>query len=385
MIAELLDGIAWAAAWLWAMKYHWLALAAGGYSAYALDQVLVRLDRGGHEPVGRRITWLALALVVMLVAAHNAYDDINVSYGAIAVVLAAGVVAWVARLGTRSAPEPRSGSRRASFFLLQACALLLAVLWLVQRAFEKFTPDTGSPSELLATFGGAGLLAMAMVQGLRTLLPLRGVFHRLALERWIVDSRDGDSARSAVKSPKRILAAITGLARGPVGGEQHALLDLPIEQLCGQIAAGADRLLDEPVEETLAGRRAKEEDRATVREVLTVLTAGSKDVKLYLRLAKDVAAAMKQSSSEPPSDSREYVRLRANLSQRIQRNIDGLQISTTFWWRRVLRGLAFTISGVLGLSVFKGDPTFSVVCAIVGGFVATASRDLIAVVEKARR
>ena len=73
------------------------------------------------------------------------------------------------------------------------------------------------------------------------------------------------------------------------------------------------------------------------------------------------------------------------MSQRIQRNIDGLQITTTFWWRRTLRGLAFTLCGVLGLSVFGGRLTLSAVCAVVGGFVATASRDLVAVVEKARR
>ena len=230
-------------------------------------------------------------------------------------------------------------------------------------------------------------------------MPLRGVFHRLALERWIDDSTAGDQFDDASKaSPKRILGAITRLARGPIAGDRYALLDLPIEQLCGQIAAGADRLLDEPIPETFAVKRAKEENKEEKENkegkggkrrdrggVLTALAAGKKDVGLYLNLARKVGASTNQPpSSEPPLDSRDYVRLRANLSQRVQRNIDGLQIATTFWWKRALRGLAFTICGVLGLSVFTGDPTLSAVCAIVGGFVATASRDLIAVVEKAR-
>jgi len=52
---------------------------------------------------------------------------------------------------------------------------------------------------------------------------------------------------------------------------------------------------------------------------------------------------------------------------------------------RVLRGLAFAICGVLGLAMVKGFIMYAVMCAIVGLFVATASRDVIAVVEKARR
>ena len=51
----------------------------------------------------------------------------------------------------------------------------------------------------------------------------------------------------------------------------------------------------------------------------------------------------------------------------------------------MVRSLAFTVCGVLGLSVFNGRITYTVMCAIVGGLVATASRDLIAVIEKARR
>ena len=138
-----------------------------------------------------------------------------------------------------------------------------------------------------------------------------------------------------------------------------------------------------------------------MKDVLTALTAGGeKEIDRFLTLAERLAGgAVTEPTASParvvatPTDSakptaedtQEYVRLRAGLSQRIQRNIDGLQIATTFWWRRVLRGLAFTICGVLGLSLFKGRITYAGMSAIVGLFVATASRDLIAVVEKARR
>jgi hypothetical protein len=375
------------------VRYHLFALAAGGGAVYLLEDVLARLERGGGQAVGRRITWLATALFAMLVGANNAFQSVDASYAAAALVLIGTGLFWSARRQW-FAPASTSGPRRAraSILLLQAGALLLAVLWVVQRAFVTFTPDRKDATELFATFAGAGLLAMAIVQGLRTLVPLRGVFHRLALERWIDDSTSAapPSAGGTRTGPsaKRILGSITGLARGPVAGDRYALLDLPIEQLCGQIAAGADRLLDEPSTETLTSTPPAATAAAgpTVAAVLTALAAGSKDIDRYLELARKVIAATNQPPLlEPPPESREYVRLRANLSQRIQRNIDGLQIATTFWWRRTLRGLAFTICGVLGLSAFAGDPTFATVCAVVGGFVATASRDLVAVVEKARR
>jgi hypothetical protein len=247
----------------------------------------------------------------------------------------------------------------------------------------------------------------------------------VTLERWIEDatfapssSLDDDFApfvnKENIERRRRIFRSITRLARGPVSADRYALLDLPIEQLCGQIAAGADRLLDAPFAATLETRGSRREP-ATVKEVLTALAAGGdKDIDDYLTLAGKMVpgtdAPEESDDSEParsgedaassesaapiappptatalPDSAQEYVRLRASISQRIQRNIDGLQISTTFWWRRVVRSLAFTVCGVLGLSVFNGRVTYTVMCAIVGGFVATASRDLIAVIEKARR
>jgi hypothetical protein len=196
-VSAVLDLIARAADALWALRWQLLALTAASYSAFALDQVLVRLDRGGHEPVGRRINWLAAALFIMLLSANNAYHSINVSYGATGVVLMLGGIVWGLRRWNTPPEGPRQGSSLAPLLLLQACALLLGVLWVVQRAFETFTPDRTNPSELPATFGGAGLLAIAMVPGLRTLVPLRGVFHRLALARGI-----GHWAESPARSTK---------------------------------------------------------------------------------------------------------------------------------------------------------------------------------------
>jgi len=434
VIETVIEWASVAALWVWVVRFYLLAGGAGISATAMLVLVLERLERGDGKPVGRWITGLAVALLVMLgvanaflvdkdnavqVGTNNPLGRADAAYLAVAVVFGLGAVVWAVRRYRVSSGPNLWVISRASFLLLEASVLLLILLWVVQRAFEQFSPDRTNPSDLVVTIAGAGLLSMATVQGLRTLLPLRGVFHRLTLERWIDDStypakptpepKNEKKNRHAerrlsrrVRRTKRILNAITTLARGPVAGERYALLDLPIEQLCGQVAAGADRLLDAPFATKFTPTGANSKDAASIASVLTALAAGSAQVKRYLTLARKIgsrsgspesidsaiASADRSEilqSTQLVSDSREYVRLRASLSQRIQRNIDGLQIGTTFWWRRVLRGLAFAICGVLGLSVFKGDPTFSVVCALVGGFIATAARDLVAVIEKARR
>lgn len=423
-----------------------VAVFAGSGAAYLVAEVLSRLDRGGREPVGRLITAVAALVVVTLASVTiasmpfantggtridtlpptdpdasvltqiaTALHPADYAYGAAILILVVGASLWAER--RRQGMETSPGNPETSRLLIGAGSLLLGTLWIFQRGVEQLQPETSSAPQFFGTIAGAGLLAMAIIQGLRALLPLRGVFHRVTLERWVDDATPGETSDAGRR--QRIVGSITRLACGPVSTDKYALLDLPIEQLCGQIAAGADRLLDAPFAATLE-TSGSDHKPATVHDVLTALAAGGgKDIDEYLTLARtmvpETAAATPPAGGERPSrdegagsptsaapppapvtadatlegatskSAQEYVRLRSSISQRIQRNIDGLQISTTFWWRRVVRSLAFTVSGVLGLSVFNGRITYTVMCAIVGGFVATASRDLIAVVEKARR
>ncbi len=460
----MLEFLVTAKNWIWehhrVLASSIVAVFAGAGAAYLVAEVLRRLDRGGRSSVGWRIAAMvgltmatlagvtiatmsfantggtridvlppagrpgASALGEMLRALHPA----DYAYISAILVFGIGISAWAVR--RRRNPWESVGTTETSWTLIGTGGLLLITLWVFQRGVEQLKPETRSAPEFFGTIAGAGVLAMAIVQGLRTLLPLRGVFHQVTLERWIEDATSPPSPRSddddraparvtpfatkeAVARRRRILRSLTRLARGPVSADRYALLDLPIEQLCGQIAAGADRLLDAPFPSTLETRGSKREP-ATVQEVLKALTAGDdKEIDDFLSLARKMVpetTTPKKDDTSPAGDdddtdagseaavpavpsmpmlessrAQEYVRLRAGISQRIQRNIDGLQISTTFWWRRVLRSLVFTICGVLGLSLFNGRMTYTVMCAIVGGFVATAARDLIAIAEKARR
>jgi hypothetical protein len=423
-----------------------LTLVSGAWAALETMKVLRRLELGGSRQVGRRIATLSGLLILTVGFAYFAFGSAartylstwvsvenaaDFSYIAAGIVLLAGGALWAAVRRVEAAPPPaadtpppsraRSGDTlRAPRLLLTVSAVVLTLLWMVQSSIETLVPAGGvaaaDVTQFVGTIIGAGLLAMAIVQGVRTLLPVRGLFHRTVVERWVDESLQHASSSTReprawrVKVTQRMFKTLMALARGSTAGERYALLDLPIEQLCGQIAAEADRLLDNPA--ALLHRRERpdrhpvqqgaspmqpatesrssgdEMQRSTLessREMILamcVLAAGRADVRRFLADARKIAAA--PDGQLPPEASRRYVQLRANLSQRIQRNIDRLQIQTSFWWKRALRGLAFAICGVLGLAMFK-NVFPAVVCAVVGGFVATAARDLIAVVEKARR
>src|SRR5688572_7113202 len=350
-------------------RYEILSVAAGLAAAGVMANVLRRLESGGSRQVGRRIGWLCALLTATVGSAFRAFETADGSYLAAFSVLALGGVIWIV-LRSRALDSPLREPPRAALTLLAVGTLLLAVLWVVQKSVETLLPtgvEASNVTQFIGTVTGAGLLAMSIVQGLRTLLPVRGIFHRAIVERWIDESLYARPATTLamanrrVTTTKRLLRAVMTLARASAAGERYALLDLPIEQLCGQIAAGADRLLDDPESLPPFQWRRSRDDRsrrpkrateipprpstelARVRFlVLSMLAAGSADVRRFLDLAPKIAAASKD-GLEAPAASRDYVRLRANLSQRIQRNIDRLQIETSFWWKRALRGLAFEI------------------------------------------
>jgi len=282
-------------------------------------------------------------------------------------------------------PEPDQSKGRqqslasAAMLLLVSGAAMIAVLGVVAVGASRFAVLPQSSAGFLTHAVGAGLLAMAMIQGIRTLVPVRGAFHCAAVVRWIDESIA--SVKLEGKSSNDMLREITELASPASSLGHYALFDLPIEQLCGQIGAGADRLLDDSASKVrLAAATMPEAVPADAPQphkatnVITVLAASSTEVQQFLD----------GSPPYPPTEPRDRMRLRADIAQRIQRNIDRLQISTTFWWRRLLRGLAVAICWTLGLTLLK-DAVAAVVFAIAGGFVATVARDLVAIVEKSRR
>lgn len=78
----------------------------------------------------------------------------------------------------------------------------------------------------------------------------------------------------------------------------------------------------------------------------------------------------------------------ANVAAAIERNLDELQITMTFWWPRVVQAAAIVISLtiVLGFSHtvggLGGAPLLLILIAIAGAYLASIFRDIIGILRR---
>ena len=218
------------------------------------------------------------------------------------------------------------------------------------------------------SIAAVGLLAMALLQGVKDMLPVRRWFHRAFVRAWL-EHKAGTHAATAGVTP-RVDAALADLIELATTGDAHALFDLPIEQLCGQASAAAAQGLDYP---------ARHED------LLRCLAASAdpRDVDLVLRAPEqepsDVGAADGARAA--------LIDARTRVMHQVQRSLDALQIAAGFRWKWYMQLAAFAFSyAVTAVAVLASNETgtvgqrliVAVPLGLVGGFVAPVARDFIA-------
>jgi hypothetical protein len=285
-----------------------------------------------------------------------------------------------------------------------------------------------------------GVVVMASIQAVRGVVPVRGVFHRQCMVRWLsrptklrqlLDQRL-DKANSlyalyspppSLDTPKRrverlpepevavvhLLDLATTGSRQDVTRADLAFFDLPLEQLCGQVSVGAERAIIEP-------------DTNAPLLVLLSGPGGVEDVFEFLKQHAEQAGPVPplptSEEKQPPrpmspmeweeAEKRErleaerverseaarldaFMRARSKVEECIRRHIDQLQIDAAYAWKQRLRGLAIALSGALGIvsaltsQRYAAILPIAIVAAILGGFFATVSRDLVAIIERLRR
>jgi hypothetical protein len=196
-----------------------------------------------------------------------------------------------------------------------------------------------------------GVIAMALIQVVRGIYPVRGVYHRRAVREWLSTGTSFDDLiRLAVNPNERKRLAL-------------ALFDLPIEQLCGQIGVMAERVLDDPREHEqlltgLAGRDQSHDSKQYVHEwkQWRKLADGTKTEQAPLTNtetadSRDRAGEDVSGSTDEQRAHVHYINLRNHLTQSIRRNIDGLQVATGLRWRRYLRLSAIGLAALLSFPV----------------------------------
>jgi hypothetical protein len=174
-----------------------------------------------------------------------------------------------------------------------------------------------------------GVASMALIQSIRAIYPVRGLFQEWCVARWL--SWHSDLGRDSRELVNKLLSVA-------VAAHGRSVFDLPAEQLLAQIGAAADLVVSFP------------RDHERLLHAL-VGEAGAGDASSYFGLS---GSPMKTNLSGTSGES-EYVDLRNRVAQHIQRRIDGLQISMGRRWRIILR-LAAVGLGALFAFVASGAP-----------------------------
>jgi hypothetical protein len=220
---------------------------------------------------------------------------------------------------------------------------------LATASHERLGPITREPmvaaGSLLGFSAVVGVLAMAALEVLRRLIPLRGWFHRREHRDWF-RQRELSSWFAELYR-----------ARPP---HDLAWFDVPREQFIAQLASLAEIEL------------ARHEFARSAAE-----PAGGR-----------FAVRPKKSTNKPSAANMEDAEARAN----IEIQLDAFEASLAFRWQRMLRLSACALAGACGLvtATFSGADIGAVAVStgaafVFGGFFAWLARDLVAVVEGWRR
>ncbi|MDQ3169780.1 MAG: hypothetical protein M3Q55_06555, partial [Acidobacteriota bacterium] len=172
-----------------------------------------------------------------------------------------------------------------------------------------------------------GLLAMALLQGVKDMLPVRRWFHRAFVRAWLEHKARAHAATASVTP--RADVALADLIELATTGDAHALFDLPIEQLCAQASAAAAQSLDYP---------ARHED------LLRCLAASAdpRDVEMVLH-----APEQEPSEVDAAHARAALVDARTRVMHQVQRSLDALQIAAGYRWKWYMQLAAFGFSYAL--------------------------------------
>jgi hypothetical protein len=257
--------------------------------------------------------------------------------------------------------------------LLSATAVITVLLIAVSFGIASFsasqadaTHAAGMSADILLFSLISGVISMAMLQTLKSLLPIRAAYHGLYLRHWLAQ-RGGDDGSASFRQLLQGLGTrfdeSPRLASKFARDSRHQVLDLPAELLAAQISAAVDLALGAP---------------ADYQRLLTVL-CGPPNGAAVERLAK-----LGRLEPDDPSS--------IEVGRRLTTAVDILQISLGHGWRIRVRTAAVVTSGIVGVFLVdvadvRPDHRGVLILAslILGGFFAWLARDLTAIVERARR
>jgi hypothetical protein len=234
----------------------------------------------------------------------------------------------------------------------------------------------------LAFLAAVGGLSAALVKALDDLVWIKSTINRNFLKAWFAERLSGNLALLNNRE-KRIygLRSSTTPTRGSAGtspldkawsqtlelcaaGQERALTELDVDQICGQLNSAAQIVIQFP-------------DR--YRQLLNVLAAGAPSV--------DVAELVKAAEGSDATRTQSMTRM-ANY---LQRSVDALHIllqSRWEWWQQVagfVFSAAITFTVMLEKNADHGSyAMFSahlLLATLVGGFLAPIARSVVTAIQ----
>ncbi|MBZ5570736.1 MAG: hypothetical protein LAO09_02515 [Acidobacteriia bacterium] len=222
---------------------------------------------------------------------------------------------------------------------------------------------------------------MVVIQMAKDFLPIRPYFQKAWVIKWIKQRSEmasGVEDRRSAICPSRVeedLLRCAGQERG-----RYYLYSLPIEELCGQINAAMQAVME------------KADTYGDLIRVFAV-TASKDDLEKVVKLPPLLAIR-----DDMPSDERkkieEYAQARNHVAHHIERAVDGLQITIGSRWKILLQGcsvalgILFAALGV-GIEWMRGNCWAAVrdvlSVGLVAGYLAPVARDILVRIQQGGR
>jgi len=277
----------------------------------------------------------------------------------------------------------------------QAAAIQQFIAYLSAHAYQ-----------FLTAIAAVGVLSMAIIQTIKDMLPVRNWFQKYFVCRWLKQKAKGaqvaasewmsmsgaglawfkvERERTDPPADNRYFLDSPGVSTAErdlfklaTDGDEKALYDLPIEQLCGQINSAAQVVLDRPIDHT---------------DLFLCLAsmADPVDAARVMFPPKEAKGPRPLNDEEAKKRHDNYVDARTRVTHQIQRAIDALQIRVGFRWKFSLQIASIVLSGLIagvGVWTFGKGPhpvLSSIGIAILGGFLAPVARDLVAALQQLRK
>jgi hypothetical protein len=236
----------------------------------------------------------------------------------------------------------------------------------IQQALEKLADaaNWGVVGALVA----AGVVSMAILQVIKELTPIRRGFQRWWVRGWIAQRCNAFKAGTQIQKidPQKAEDDLIDLS---TGGDDRAFFELAAEQLIAQMNAAAQAALDTP---------------SRYKDLLAMLSEGVPVEDLEIVIAYVPIA-------EQPSPQN-FLDARNRVANRIQRNLDGMQIALASRWQFWMQGAALAITVVIVELAVMWDPVrrsfatavLAIPVGIVGGYIAPVAKDLVAALKSLR-